>query len=470
MATVIDALVITLGLDVTGFKKSLGEVQEGLKKTRQETDRHTKEMEARAKSLAGAFSKVQSEVLGMLTAALAAGGVGQFVAKITEGDAATGRLATNLGIATKNLSAWEGMAAKFGGSAEDIDSAFRSAFKLAQDINMGRGLPGSLSFLFGKAGMDLAEFVQLARSGDVENMLKMLQKAVTLSPDKGMAMNLLQQAGFSEQTFNVFREVNDQLDRQLQLQEKLNVVNQRDAELAIERQQAWSKLGDALTSVGRSALNSPFVINLLNYLGQKPKGIGDVLTFSPGKLLDMFSSHSDGASPTQNSAPVSRDQWLGSLESKWGLPKGLLSEVIRQEGWKGKDSKAGAQGPMQFMPGTGAAYGLSTRADREDFNKSTEAGAHYLHDLLIQYGGNLQAALRAYNGGTGGVAGRFPESVNYANSIMGRMAKAGNSIEVHIENQTITTQATDAKGIARDFAGSVRDSYAFAAHSSVGAQ
>ncbi|MDE1947543.1 MAG: transglycosylase SLT domain-containing protein [Burkholderiales bacterium] len=500
MATVIDALLVTLGMDVSGFKKGEKETQEALKKTRDETDRHTKEMAERAKVTAAAFNKVKTEILGMLGVALSGAGIARFVEKITTSDAAVGRMATNLGVATRDLSAWGNMAEKFGGDASDMEGAFRTAFNIAQSIkSLGSSAAyGPLGLLFGRAGMGngLAQLNQLSRSNDIEGIIRLLQKAVVLSKDKSLALSLMQQAGFSEQTFNVMREVNTQLDHQLELQRQLNVANQRDADLAIQRQQAWSRLGDSIEVAGRKMLNAPTTTRILNddagairsmtedpssiahwITSKSPSltilsGVLSMLTGSIGRT--MFSqggatgSWGGSSPPTAGSGGGSKRQFLSNLESTWGLPAGTLDAMYAQESSRGKNllSPKGAKGPFQFMPATAAQYGIAGK--EFDFGASADAAAHYMHDLLVKYG-NLRQALMAYNGGGGGAAGRFPESVNYANSIMARMSRGGGSTtDIKVGPVTINTAATDAKGIAKDFTSAVTDSYSFASQSTSG--
>ena len=68
-------------------------------------------------------------------------------------------------------------------------------------------------------------------------------------------------------------------------------------------------------------------------------------------------------------------------------------------------SRAGASGPLQFMPATGRRFGLgsdSTGFDtRFDARMSAEAAAAYLLERYAQLNGNIELSLAAYNGGEG---------------------------------------------------------------------
>ncbi len=81
--------------------------------------------------------------------------------------------------------------------------------------------------------------------------------------------------------------------------------------------------------------------------------------------------------------------WLGQVESAW-------SPVAR--------SWAAAVGLWQFIPDTGARYGLRQDYyidERSSFEKATRASARYLKWLADRYDGNWELAMAAYNSGEG---------------------------------------------------------------------
>jgi len=83
--------------------------------------------------------------------------------------------------------------------------------------------------------------------------------------------------------------------------------------------------------------------------------------------------------------------WLGQVESAW-------SPVAR--------SWAAAVGLWQFIPGTGARYGLRQDYyvdERSSFEKATRASARFLKWLANRYDGNWELAMAAYNSGEGRV-------------------------------------------------------------------
>jgi len=95
----------------------------------------------------------------------------------------------------------------------------------------------------------------------------------------------------------------------------------------------------------------------------------------------------------------------------------LLFALVRQESWFDASavSPAGALGLTQVIPATGediaADLGLTDfrESDLLDPETSLRFGAHYLAQQIEAFGGNIAAALAAYNGGPGN-AGRWTET------------------------------------------------------------
>lgn len=94
---------------------------------------------------------------------------------------------------------------------------------------------------------------------------------------------------------------------------------------------------------------------------------------------------------------------------KTGLPEALLFGIMAKEsgGRVHAVSRAGAAGPLQFMPMTGARFGLN-RGGRFDLRfdpaESARANAAYLNERFAELNGSLTLALAAYNGGEGRIA------------------------------------------------------------------
>lgn len=91
---------------------------------------------------------------------------------------------------------------------------------------------------------------------------------------------------------------------------------------------------------------------------------------------------------------------------KAGLPEALLFGILAKEsgGKVHAVSRAGAAGPLQFMPHTGARFGLNRGGAfdlRFDPREASRANVEYLNERFADLNNNLALALAAYNGGEG---------------------------------------------------------------------
>ena len=109
-----------------------------------------------------------------------------------------------------------------------------------------------------------------------------------------------------------------------------------------------------------------------------------------------------------------------STAAAYGVDPDLAVRVAKQEsGFKqSAQSKKGATGVMQLMPGTAKNLGV----DPHDLQQNIEGGVRYLKTQLDAFGGDVPKALAAYNWGPGNVrkGGSPPkETVDYVKAITG---------------------------------------------------
>jgi len=109
--------------------------------------------------------------------------------------------------------------------------------------------------------------------------------------------------------------------------------------------------------------------------------------------------------------PLRHDDVIREQAAEKDLDPALIAAVIYAESRfaEGQQSQAGALGLMQVTPDTAKAIaeksgGIAFEiADLGDAEINIRYGTYHLRDLLDQYGGNLIAALAAYNAGSGNV-------------------------------------------------------------------
>lgn len=156
MATIIDSLVVTLGLDPTGFKKGQEEVKKGLNDTRKNADQTAKDMEAAGKRAASFFGSIRTELLALVGVTLSAQGIKTFITSMTSDLMRLGIESRALDISAKSLDGWERAATAAGSSAEKMAGTLGSFQKVLTQIRTGGGqddpLFGALAAFGGATG------------------------------------------------------------------------------------------------------------------------------------------------------------------------------------------------------------------------------------------------------------------------------------------------------------------------------
>lgn len=138
-----------------------------------------------------------------------------------------------------------------------------------------------------------------------------------------------------------------------------------------------------------------------------------------------------GSSATGPLSPASVAQLVIATANQVGIDPNLALQVATAESSLNENalSPTGAIGVMQLEPLTAAGLGV----DPNDVSQNILGGVTYLKQLLSQFGGDVSAALAAYNWGPGNVARAMEnsgaewiteiptETSNYLNRILGAL-------------------------------------------------
>ncbi|VEB99934.1 Uncharacterised protein [Cedecea lapagei] len=137
MPTIIDSLVVTLGLDSSGFKKGQKDVGKGLKDTKDNAEQTAKDMEAAGKRAASFFGSIRNEVIALAGVSLSLIGVKNFVTGMTESLTKLSVTSKALDLSPKQLEGWTGAAEAVGSSTEKVTGILGNFQKLVNDFRGG---------------------------------------------------------------------------------------------------------------------------------------------------------------------------------------------------------------------------------------------------------------------------------------------------------------------------------------------
>lgn len=269
MPTIIDALIVTLGLDTSGWTAGQRKAVDALRKTEAEAARTAKQLEAQGNLAASFFGKVRNEIVALTAAYLSASAIKSFAERITETDAALGRLSVNTGMSVEDLAAWEGAAQRTGGSAEGMAASISG---IARQLEMFKitGESPLIPWLVA-AHVNLQRF--FADSTSMTERLEMLAQAAKAIGDPAKAQAIFGQIGLDQGTVNLLL---GDTDRLIAREKEIWPITRADTDAAQRRRTAWLDLADTFGRTGRVLLTAltPALVRIMGVLQQLVQDYG----------------------------------------------------------------------------------------------------------------------------------------------------------------------------------------------------
>ena len=136
---IIDALVITLGLDNSGFKKGAKETKEGMDKVKADAVAAAKVMQEQGKKAGEFFGNIRTELIALVGIGLSINSFKNLIVNTANSFAALGRSSAPLNMSARELDAWQHSAMAFGGTAEGFTSSMQSLSDSIYAFSMGKG-------------------------------------------------------------------------------------------------------------------------------------------------------------------------------------------------------------------------------------------------------------------------------------------------------------------------------------------
>lgn len=302
MSTVIDSLVLELGLDSSKFKSGESEISRELSKLREEGRRTGDEVESRGKRTADVFLDMKRQALTALGLFLGGRGAKEFFDYVVNLDASTSRLAKTMNMTTAETSAWQGAIKQAGGSAEGANAALQGLSGEMTRFQM-TGQSGMLPVLT-RLGVGLYDQNKnLKTSGDL--WLDLADAVKGMDPRQASQF-LSMIPGANQDMINFALLGRKAMEEYLQSSREAGTTTEQSATAAREYQREMARLDASATSFGRTltTLVAPALSSVMEGLS---------------KLLQK-SSHPTGSPEGEAIAASSRNLSI----QKFGSPRRLI--------------------------------------------------------------------------------------------------------------------------------------------------
>jgi hypothetical protein len=498
MPTVIDSLIVELGLDPEKFTKGQKEAASAFTKTKDQLKKDSKEVESSFDNLAEGFNRARGQLLGFIGLVVGSTGLKDFIANVTKSEIETGRFSKALGLTTESLSSWQGAAAASGGTASGITGTLRNLTNQLQLLSL-TGESNTLPY-FRALGVSLVDNNGHLKKSTalILDLADAIQKN-QLAPER--AFTILSSLGIDDATIALILKGRNAVQDYLKESEKLGVITNKDIESGAALQRSWEGLAHAATSLGTkiSTILTPAITNLLDGFtklfsserksiesGNKEGSVGSTPSEILGGIGESWGAWWRGEKYTppwdraKNRVSASDVAGTTGLRLKQGasiggesiglmaLASSLQSDIsglnrftsLNDQYHKGTSSKHAQGLALDFTlsdPGQAEAVSSKIRAKLNALGVDAKVIDEYLNPSGGSTGGHIHvqfnsaAAAQRYSELAGGAGAAASSNINNSRSAINHV-----NSETNIDNVNIHTSAIDADGIAKDIRGSLQ--------------
>lgn len=485
MPSVLDSFVIEFDLDPSKFTKGQRDVMDSMRKMNEQVEKDTTNLESQSRKIFDLLGSMRREALTALAVFFGGREIGQFVNHITSLDAATGRLATTLGMSVEETSMWQGAIKQAGGTAEGANTALAGLSGEMQRFIM-TGQSSMLPVLSrlgislfdqnrnlktsGQLWMEIARAVQGMNSREATAFLQMIPGATQdminfalLGPEAMQKyLNAAKAAGTttaeSAAKARDYQRAIEQLDQSsanlgrtlvTMVAPALSAV----ADAASKLLQAWQvKPGSVEDKQQASDLHDKMVSRFgdpnkfMNFF-LKPFGLsveGNTADDDMARARDLLSAKLRGfKAPTAAGSSGEVEAYIRSAAAARGIDPEVAVAVYRSEGERNYVGDQGSSfGPFQLHYGgvAGGANAVSGLGDT--FTRTTGLDARDQSTWKAQVDFSLDQAKRGGWGPWHGWKGSPMAGIGGAGG--------GRSVTVNVGGVTVNTSSNDGAGIAQD--------------------
>ena len=508
MATVIDKLLVEIGVDNKGLKKGVKDTENQVKKIgKTETDladkkkkrqnEHLKSLKNENKELSAIGNTLGN--IGKGIAAYATVTKAISIAKVLGSDAASmQRLSTSMNLAPDKLKKYSNMLEAIGGNGDDALSSLKGLQTALSELKVN-GVFGEKLYTLSRLNVALID----EKSGKRKDATQLFEESrikLNAIPDADDRAIFAEQLGYGSDTQSMMAKTDEEWRKLSEDADVSIALYKENAKAMQEVNQQLHTFGIKLETVSTQILgkiiDSPAFKAVIGWIETAPKNADEIgnnptgdVTGTTGLIGAIGSGVVKGVGEGVENSELYNDaktelssnslskglrmrhlRMQGGIDKaadKYGISGDVLYSLIKEEsGGFDVTNKSGAAGIAQFMPGTAKQYGV----DVHNAESSEQGAAHYLHDLLNMFGGDYKKALAGYNWGQENVKKAIDakgkdwlslapdETKNYVNSISqslprDKVSDKASGTQINVDNVTINTQSSDAKGIKREFGG-----------------
>ena len=251
MPTIIDSLIVTLGLDSSKFKAGQADVEKSLKKTGGTAKKTGEDINKSNKSSSAGFETVAKSALKFLAVLGGTAAIKHFITQQTDANSALELFSKNLQQSVEDISAWSNAVELSGGNAEGLQGTLDMLSRSQTDVQLTG--ESSLVPYLAQIGVAFADANGHAR--DTTDILLDLADRFSRM-DRRTAFNMGRAMGIDPGTMNLLLKGRAEVELMIKRQKEFGAVTKKQAEEALKYRTSLIEIKQGFAAVGRELLSS----------------------------------------------------------------------------------------------------------------------------------------------------------------------------------------------------------------------
>jgi hypothetical protein len=386
-ATVIDSLVVELGLDPKKLTQGQREAIDSFKKFGEDAERGGRNVEDSSKRATDALSGIRTQALSLFAVFSGGKGLVDFGVNVTRINAGVGRLERNIGQSASTITAWQGAARIFGGDAQSMAASFTSLSDAFAGWKIGIVSPvvadlRAISSAGGKT-IDMNKGVEQSFLDLADNL-----KAIH-DRDPAQAGLLGRKIGLDPALFDLLIKGSAGAKEVLDYVRKIGVATKEDTDAFGELEKRMNQMGVKAESLGRKLLGgenggASKIIAVADWLNLSPSDAWKALKDQVKREAAIWRGEKvDDAKPAPLFTPTpggsgvigtaaEKEAFIRSEAAKRGIDPTVAMAVAKSEGFSSYVGDRGSSfGAFQLHYGGVASGGMAVGGLGDEFTKKT---------------------------------------------------------------------------------------------------
>jgi hypothetical protein len=270
MPTIIDSLVLEVGLDPTRFTQQQREAVNSLRSMEQEQLAAGKRVESEARRIGNILTDFRRNALQVTSLFLGGMGIQQFTNYITTLDANAGRLGRTMNMSAQDVTVWQGAIKQVGGTVEEANTSLSA---MSEDMNHFQ-LTGQSAMLPVLSRLGVSLYDQNQQLKTAGQLWIEITDAIA-GMDRAQATSFLRMLpGATQGMINLALLGPGKLREYLEVQRQLGAATKQSADEAEKYQRALVNVESAATNLGRTIVTSlaPALVSAFDAMTKFIKG------------------------------------------------------------------------------------------------------------------------------------------------------------------------------------------------------